>query len=158
MRVSFQKLWNSHPAVHGENHPCKNSNGAPTYQSQCAIKLSIALAAAGVNMRLFHGRKCHQHGHPVHALGAQQLAGWLAHTGVLGRPHKFKRGKNDNKFIFGEATLRGIQKKKGVVFFMNFWGDHNQGDHIDVWDGQKMGHGQFNYFERSQQVWFWEIK
>ena len=55
-------------------------------------------------------------------------------------------------------VLCAISKMKtGIVFFRNSWGRGNQGDHIDLWDGSRVRKGGLDYFERSQEVWFWPI-
>lgn len=48
---------------------------------------------------------------------------------------------------------------------LNFWGTGMQGDHVDVWNGSKQASyishpdplAGDDYFERAQEVWFWEI-
>ena len=47
--------------------------------------------------------------------------------------------------------------RQGIVCFRNFWGSGNNGDHIDLWNGSEVAHGGRDYFERSQEIWFWDI-
>ncbi len=63
-----------------------------------------------------------------------------------------------------QRSSGGIQKayhyflrRTGIVVFRNFWGRTNTGDHIDLWDGSAVAKGNRDYFERSQEIWFWEI-
>jgi len=44
----------------------------------------------------------------------------------------------------------------GIVFFKDFWGRGNQGDHIDVWDGEKMpkDSGANSYFSHAKMYGF----
>ena len=35
--------------------------------------------------------------------------------------------------------------------------DANQGDHIDLLNGHQIAKGALDYFERSEEVWFWEM-
>jgi len=156
-RIQFQQLWKSHPGTQGIELPCKTENGAPTYQNQCAVRMSIALAAAGVNMNHYHKARCHQKGHPVHAVRAQELADWLSLPAQLGHPKKFKKNKMSED-AFGGMMQFEVMGKNGIVFFKNFWGRHNQGDHIDVWKFDQMAYGDNSDFGRSQEVWFWELK
>ena len=45
----------------------------------------------------------------------------------------------------------------GIVAFRNFHGQNNQGDHIDLWNGTAMAHGNNDYFERSEEIWYWAL-
>jgi hypothetical protein len=47
--------------------------------------------------------------------------------------------------------------RSGIVFFQDFWGTGNQGDHIDLWDGTTVRTGARDYFSRSREVWFWQV-
>jgi hypothetical protein len=158
--IQFQQLWDSHPLnlTPPENHPCKKKDGTPAFDNQCAIKMSIALMGASVNLDACNKVKC-WFGHTNHVIRAQELADWLAEAAQLGTPTRYTKGRRDTESIFQQTVLSGIQGKKGTVFCQNFWGTGNQGDHIDVWDGSTMsgGYGNSSYYGRSQQVWFWEI-
>lgn len=156
-RIQFQNLWKAHPGTQGNELPCKLPDGTATYTNQCAVRLSIALAAAGVNMSHYHKARCHQKGHGVHALRAQELADWLAQPSQLGHPKKFKKHRMSED-QFGGMMQFLVMGKKGIVFFKNFWGEHDEGDHIDVWNFDHMGYGDNSDFGRSQEVWFWELK
>jgi hypothetical protein len=76
----------------------------------------------------------------------------------LGSPTKYIKENREQESAFEERVLKDILNKKGIIFCQNFWGRGEQGDHIDVWDGLNMACGQRNYYGRSKQVWFWEIK
>ena len=59
---------------------------------------------------------------------------------------------------------RGRQKsshayldRRGIAMFRNFWGAGNSGDHIDLWNGARIALGDLDFFERSQEIWFWEM-
>lgn len=56
-----------------------------------------------------------------------------------------------------QVTAADYMGRTGLVFFRNFWGEGNQGDHIDLWDGDELRAGAPDYFERSEQVWFWPL-
>lgn len=142
----FARLWESHPAVCGEPYPCRSPDGKPHFENQCAVRMALALERAGVSLRSFRGARC-WHGHGAgHVLRAQELADWLR-----ARPR-----------TFGPVTrLRPARPEdvpgRAIVFFRNFHGTNNQGDHIDVWDGRAMCAGDPSYFGRSEEVWFWGL-
>jgi hypothetical protein len=56
-----------------------------------------------------------------------------------------------------QASHQSYLGRRGIVACINFWGSGNQGDHIDLWDGSVMAHGGRDYFQRSQEIWFWEM-
>ena len=161
--IRFAELWKNHPLnwIPSEAHPCRSPDGTwdKSLDNQCAIKMSIALAGAGVNMAGCSERKCWLKGHKGHVLVAQALADWLAKGSQLGVPSKLVKAKGIEQTAFQQTVIDTINGKKGVVFCRNFWGTNNQGDHIDVWNESVMGGSLVHdYFGRSDQVWFWEIK
>lgn len=147
MPVTFSALWNAYPA---DRNPCRNANGDPSFDNQCAIRLSVCLADGGVNLSSCRAVRCwHGHGRR-HVIRAQQLADWLASP--LG-----KRAVNAIVMRRSKVDSTHYSGISGIVFFRNFWGAGNQGDHIDLWNGKQLQTGELEYFSRSQQVWFWEI-
>lgn len=158
--IQFQQLWDSHPLnqTPSENFPCRKKDGTPAFENQCAIKMSVALAGAGVNMNACNKVKC-WFGHKNHVIRAQELADWLAATQQLGKPSRLQKKKGDTASSFEATVLATITGKKGIIFCQNFWGAGNQGDHIDVWDGQYMTgkNENYNYYGRSMDVWFWRL-
>jgi len=149
MNLDFTKLWNAHPTNKGIKNPC-TTNGVVNFGNQCAIRMGVCLNNAGISTASFRGAKCYPgHGHnSSHILRAEELAKWMVNN-----PAFF--GNVDKKIGTSSADYTG---KKGIVFFLNFWGRGNQGDHIDLWNGSKMCYGDPSYFGRSKAVWFWEIK
>lgn len=143
--MTFQQLWASHPANQGLMEPCTSPGGEPSYENQCAIRMGVALATAGFDLEDFDGARCSRgHGHIPRA---QELADWL-------RQQEDLLGKVE---IRKEVTVAEFTGRQGIVFFRDFWGTGNRGDHIDVWNGSKMSHGEHDYFERAKQVWFWPL-
>ncbi len=159
MNIQFQSLWTSHPLnlTPPEPFPCKNKDGMPAFDNQCAIKMSVALIGATANLDACHKVKC-WYGHTNHVIRAQELADWLAEAAQLGSPTRYTKGRATQP-VFQQTVLSGVQGKNGIVFCQNFWGAGNQGDHIDVWNGTVMSGANANsdYFGRSGQVWFWEL-
>ena len=161
MDIKFAKLWSSHPLNWSppEAHPCRSPDGTwhSSLDNQCAIKLSIALAGAGINMSVCRERKCWLKGHKNHVLVAQKLANWLAQPSRLSKPTKFIK-KGIEQAVFQDNVVNSIKGMNGVVFCQDFWGTNNQGDHIDVWKSSTMSNNQvYDYFGRSKEVWFWRI-
>ncbi|MEE2732961.1 MAG: type VI secretion system amidase effector protein Tae4 [Pseudomonadota bacterium] len=144
MAVAFGTLWANHPANKGMDEPCA-TNGNGNFENQCAIRMGVALANSGVSLAGFRGARC-WFGHKNHVLRAQELANWLANGGGgFGSP-TVHRSANSSSFL-----------NSGIVFFKNFWGVGNQGDHIDLWDGRQMTKGDPVYFDASEEVWFWQL-
>ena len=148
MNLDFKTLWNAHPTNKGNNEPC-STNGVSNFDNQCAIRMGVCLTNAGISTASFSGARCYPgHGHnSVHILRAEELAKWMAmNTTPFGTVEK-KNGVSSTDYA----------DRKGIVFFLNFWGRGSQGDHIDLWDGKKMCYGDPSYFSRAQSVWFWEV-
>lgn len=110
-----------------------------------------------MNLNACHKTKC-WFGHANHVIRAQELADWLSTGVALGAPKKYSRG-NAKQYDFKSLVLNDINGRSGIVFFRNFWGTGNQGDHIDVWNGIFMSGNNMHhdYAGRSEQVWFWSI-
>jgi hypothetical protein len=161
---TFHKLWNNHPNVKGEDPLLDKSQ----YQNQCAINLYAALQRSGMNVKTFNGQLSWQKDKPKYAIRAQELANWLARPGTL-------PGAKIEKFS-GKEVFKKIKEKKGIIFFQNYWGTGNQGDHIDLWNGSRLTdwrtwarihirigeYGLHNLgagsdFQKAASVWFWAL-
>jgi hypothetical protein len=152
--LNFTTVWANHPTTKGENSPCQTADGTPTFENQCAIRLGIALADSGVNLSSFPGVRCWEKGHKNHTLRVEQLVTWLkAQTKVFGKPTVYKGKTPDN----GEKALKELAGKTGIVAWLNFWGNGNQGDHIDLWDGYMIRKGSLDYFSRCGHILFWSV-
>jgi hypothetical protein len=120
-------VWNNHPYP---DSPCDTN----LFRNQCAIRMGVALAACGVNLRSFQGAKCWVNHSPRHILRAQELANWmLTQRTTFGTVKKHRRG----------VTFADFAGKRGIVFIQNGWGPT---DHIDIWDGSRMKGGDPSYF------------
>lgn len=148
MKPDFDKLWKWHPSNLGIAHPC-TTDGEPNFEDQCAIRMGECINNAGISTDSFKGAKCYPgHGHSQsHILRAEELAKWMV----------------DNANIFGKVEIEknmsssSYEDRQGIIFLLNFWGQGNQGDHIDLWNGKKMTQGRPDYFTAAQEVWFWEL-
>ena len=137
--VTWRQIWNAHPAP---DFPCDRAH----FGNQCAIRMSVALAGAGVNLSSFRGARCYPGlGHDGrHILRAQELANWIAgRSSIFGTVSK-RTG----------VTSADYARTPGIVFILNGWGPT---DHIDIWDGSAMKGGSADYFEKGDGVWFWAL-
>lgn len=136
--VTYLQVWNNHPYP---NSPCDTT----LFPNQCAIRMGVALAGAGVSLGTFRGVKCWSKHSPKHILRAQELANWMAtQTTTFGKVQKFTKS----------VTNADFSGKTGLVFIQDGWGPT---DHIDVWNGTELKGGSPGYFARGKQVWFWEL-
>ncbi len=161
VNLGFARLWQNHPAIKdGDIFPCKDTVGNANFGNQCAIMMGTCLLRSG----LLHGydkSMCWYRGHQGHTLRARELADWMRR-----HPERFGRVE-----VRKNVTWGAFKGRTGFVCFHNFWGEGNQGDHIDLWDGTGlvrrlvdaslegagMAHGSLDYFERAEEVWFWPI-
>lgn len=159
--LGFRRLWNNHPTVsEGEVFPCRDADGNPNFSNQCAILMGTCL----LRSELLHGYDkptCWYRGHVGHTLRAREVADWM-------RRHPERFGPVEIRRNVSWGAFRG---RTGFVCFQNFWGEGNQGDHIDLWDGTGilrrendsslegpgLADGALDYFERSEEVWFWPV-
>lgn len=148
----FDKLWENHPAqtVPDDLSPCRDSDGNPNHDNQCVIRLGMALIGAGKDLRNYPGQFCWSPGHGKnHPLRVEEMKNWLS---LLFGPADISVRRQAQ-----QRTHQHYLNKKGIVACINFWGPGHQGDHIDLWNGQKFAHGSPNYFERSEGIWFWKM-
>mgnify|MGYP000858868811 CR=1 FL=1 len=129
--VTFAKLWDGYPA----GHPYVDAKGnTPAgFENQCAIKVSVALHAVGLEMRSFKGGTVFVNGKRA-ATGAEELAAWLKKQPFCGLPSK-------PESIAGGDWQAKIKGRTGIIFFANYWERKTDakgrasGDHIDLWNG-----------------------
>ena len=155
---SFQTIWNNHPNIKGDT-PVLDQK---VYANQCAINLSAALMRSGVPLTGFRGTLSWQKEKPKYPVRAQELANWLKTT-FPRIPTRFEEvsPKNFSEKLFG---------KRGIIFFQNYWGLGNQGDHIDLWNVSRLTHwtswariqlhisgGSWSDYRKAESVWFWGI-
>jgi hypothetical protein len=161
----FATVWSNHPNVKGEEPLLDKA----VYENQCAINLSAALLRSGMSMNSFAGTWSWEKNKPKYAIRAQELASWLAGPGshMPSKTEKFA-----GKEAFGEVEgKKGINGRQGIVFFRDYWGAGAQGDHIDLWNGNRLTDmlswvrlyariGSFGLgtdYRKAQSVWFWAM-
>lgn len=83
---------------------------------------------------------------------------------------------NYNYYFPSKEAFDKIEGKRGIVFFQNYWGPGNQGDHIDLWNGSRLtdwsswvrihsrlgasvlhAFADLSDYTKSQSVWFWPV-
>jgi hypothetical protein len=154
----FHTLWNNHPTIKGDS-PLLD---VATYRNQCAINLSASLIRSGVPLKDFRGALSWQKNKEKYAIRAQELADWLNSRPRF--PCSFEKISSKN---FEES----IKQKVGIIFFKNYWGVGNQGDHIDLWNSSRLTDwkswprirlgiswpGVWTDYHKAEEVWFWRI-
>ena len=155
----FPQLWNNHPNITDEGPLLDKKQ----YPNQCAVNMYATLQKSGVNVKSFYGQLSWQKDKPKYAIRAQELADWLASPAnpVQASVEKYS----------GEEVFDKIRGRTGIIFFQNYWGLGNQGDHIDLWNGVRLTHwtswlriqlhisdGGWSNYRQAETVWFWQIQ
>lgn len=175
--VTFAKLWESYPS----GHPyIDNKTGEPPkgYENQCAIKVSVAIHGAGIEMKSFKSASVTLNNLKT-AVVATQLAEWLKLQPFCGIP---KEAEN----VTGKDWENKIKGRTGIIYFEDYWHRSGEtktatGDHIDLWNGSRLTANATNNLRRigvnsiqwlpwpldsrnfsdlagSKRILFWEIK
>lgn len=146
--VTFAKLWESYPSsppaqdrhkadVLDKDGKVIAKKGDLVYDNQCAIKVSVAIHGAGVEMKSFNGKGVIRFDGKKAALRAEELATWLKTMPFCGLPAAPQN-------ITGKDWKQKIANRTGIVFFRNYWarsgesGATRSGDHIDLWNGSRL--------------------
>jgi hypothetical protein len=170
-RMSFVQMWAGYPSSHPYVDP-KTGDDPPGFDNQCAIKLSVALHATGVDLASFKGAHV-QVAAGRAAIRAEELAAWLKTQHIDGM-----LGPVD---ITGADWQDKIKGKHGIVAFTDYWTRPGEktptGDHIDLWNGKSLtssglagmavsfarftlgmtsGPG-FSDLGKARQITFWEV-
>jgi hypothetical protein len=168
--IRFNKLWENHPTISGQDSPC-STNGKSNFSDQCAIKVGVSLSACGVNTTHIPGvRHCWFHEKSDgHVLAAEELGQGLKRGNIAGIG---KLQKIDPKNF--KSSLSG---KKGIIFFKDYWARNGEtirnksGDHIDLWNGSRLTdwktwariqlniswEGSWSDYKKSKEIWFWAV-
>jgi hypothetical protein len=150
----FDRFWSNHPSnqTPPNNDPC-STDGAPNFPNECCIRFGTMLVASGIKLTKYKGAFCwYGHG-KTHTLRVEEMKLWLNSDAV-----SFVKKADISKRSHGhQKTYQDYQNMRGIVVFRNFWGENNQGDHIDLWNGTRVAHGALDYFERSEEIWFWKM-
>lgn len=175
--VTFARLWGSYPSGHPYVDP-KTGKPPAGFSNQCAIKVSLAIHGAGVEMKSFRGGAIKMNGLTT-AYVAEQLAAWLKLQPFCGLP----KAPED---VTGKDWQGKIAGRTGIIFFANYWKREGEstrptGDHIDLWNKTRLTSNPANFVRRlgissiqwlpglladynfsdlagSTQILFWEVK
>jgi len=153
---TFDTLWANHP-VHETPpniNPCKDKAGNSAFANQCTIRLGVCFTRSGISLETYRGAFCwHGHGQQ-HPLRVEEMARWLnsSDAGFVRHAEISRRDSAGRQKSHADYAGR-----KGLVAFRNFWGRGDQGDHIDLWNGMQIALGDDDYFERSEEIWFWPL-
>jgi hypothetical protein len=137
--IKFVQLW--------DNYVTGNPYNDPTYDNQCAIRLSATLHRVGVEMKSFSQRIV-KPGPGKRSIGrillngkatatrADEMASWLQLQPFCGLPPKPEN-------ITGVDWEKKVRGRTGIIFFGGYWrreGETGQGSggHIDLWNGERM--------------------
>jgi hypothetical protein len=146
-KYKSKKLNDSNEIIFADlkaNYPTGAPCAQNVFKNQCAIKLAVSLQLAGVSLKTFHGACCGQHSHIKHVLRAEEFADWLKKRYLASWPNPSD--------ITGEDWQDKAIGKTGVIFFKDYWlrkGEKSPtGDHIDLWDKDKLVSGGVVGFTR----------
>lgn len=152
----FGELWANHPALQTPAviEPC-STNGVSNHPNQCVIRLGVALTKSAVSLASYKGAFCWSGHGRSHPLRVEQMKAWLDSEEAWFIPNYAEKYKRDAQGR--QKSALNFVGRQGIVAFLNFWGPGNSGDHIDLWDGSSIAHGDNSYFDRSQEIWFWHL-
>ncbi len=167
--VTFNQLWANHPTNTGEQHPC-STLGISNFENQCSIRMGVCLRRSGVPASAIRGAlTCNQakltgHGHDdMHFIRARELAQALRSASIPGVGPVYSLN-NPGDFA------NELDGRKGLIFFNGYWWRSTDtskptGDHIDVWNGWRTSakmlfpwFGWLGGYNKSSNIWFWEVK
>ena len=135
----FAAMWRGYPEGHPSDERWERDiveqgmvlarQGELKYPDQCAIKLSVALHAGGIDMAGYPGACTLINGKRA-ALRAAELAGWLIGQPFCGMPMALR--------VTGVDWKEKIASHTGIIYFANYWRRSGEsaptGDHIDLWN------------------------
>lgn len=143
--LKFKDLWANYPSSPPYVDP-KTGKVPAGYSNQCAIKVSVAIHGAGIEMKSFtpkvigvdakHFGMVTINGKNTATL-ASQLAMWLKLQPFCGLPQKPEN-------ITGTDWETKIKARTGIVYFADYWARNTgekarpTGDHIDLWNGGRL--------------------
>lgn len=166
----FAQLWKNFPKKEDVAATCSNrqKDSNKPFDDYCAIMLSECLNRSSVFVSTFKGNKCWSHGGLKHILLAEDLANGLKTAPPKGFGKMEKIAPGDF-----QTVLKG---RAGVIFFKDYWQRGNEkfenrsGDHIDLWNNDRITGGGMFYrsiiellgfvsdLNKSKEIWFWEVK
>ena len=155
----FETLWDNHPTITEDDFPCSTESGAKNFENQCAIRMGVCLERSGFDLSKFPVAHCWHHEKSLrHILRAEELANALKNFSLSEKIRK--------PIVFeGSEGFSKISGKKGIIFFKDYYGTNNSGDHIDLWNGSRLTKLD-TYFQflmlggwryKKATVWFFQV-
>jgi hypothetical protein len=153
---TFANLWAKHPSLQAEPviNPCSNARGSPHYANQCVIRLGVAMTGAGIDFSSFTGAYCYYGHGRRHPLRVEEFKLWINSDKATFAPYYAEVSKRDSRGR--QRSYHSYLGRQGIVAFLDFWGG-GTGDHIDLWNGERIAQGENYYFTDSRELWFWPI-
>ena len=113
------------------------------------------MVQSGISLASYRGAFCWSKHGRQHPLRVEEMKLWLNSENAQFIDYadisvRDRRGR--------QASFHAYTLKRGIAACLNFWGRGNQGDHIDLWNGTALASGGRDYFQRSQEIWFWEME
>ena len=150
----FAAMWRGYPDGHPSEERWERDiveqgivlarKGELKYPDQCAIKLSVALHAGGIDMAGYPGATTLIDGKRA-ALRAAELAGWLNGQPFCGMPMALR--------VTGVDWKEKIASHTGIIYFANYWRRGGEsaptGDHIDLWNQSTLSPSLQSFFRFS---------
>jgi hypothetical protein len=154
-KTLFDRFWGNHPALQSPavTEPC-STKGKSNFANQCAIRFGVSITSSGISLDSYRGAFCWSGHGRTHPLKVDDMKLWLNSDNASFVPYA-EISKRDKRGL--QKSSHAYSGRRGIVACLNFWGTGNQGDHIDLWDGRTLAHGGLDYFERSEEIWFWEM-
>ncbi|PZN83278.1 MAG: hypothetical protein DM484_04815 [Candidatus Methylumidiphilus alinenensis] len=156
---AFKTLWSNHPNIKGDT-PVLDKK---VYENQCAINMGAAWLRSGMTISGYTGALSWEKDKPKYPIRAQELANWFA-SPYSHLPFKVQK-------FGGKEVFEKISGKTGIIFFHDYWGPGNQGDHIDLWNGSRLTHwiswlqiharigsiGINSDLRKAESIWYWAV-
>jgi hypothetical protein len=156
--MKFELLWDAHPNITLDFFPCA-CNGKIHFENQCAIRMGVALSRVNFKKKNkvacfdFEGERCWFHPESDnHTLRVEELVSYLIDK--LPKRSLTIRQKEDYPLSFDDFGACGI------IAIIDFWGQGDQGDHIDLVDSDGImtdGTHVDDYLSRARKAYHWEI-
>lgn len=121
----------------------------PDWMNTCAVRMSVALIAAGVKIRPGRLRiKAGQFKGEMIEPGQRKLSDFLVNE--IGKPEKYKGGS---------APQNAIAWRRGIISFFSLHGPTDRQGHIDLVSVQDWPEFQCSYscYWSSAEVWSWPL-
>lgn len=119
-------------------------------QNTCAVRLSVALAGAGITIRP---------GNITVLAGSRK--GWRLESGQARLSNYLLRAWGEpERYASGPEARKAIGARRGVVSFYHLYGTTDQQGHIDMIAPDGWGEAACvdDCYWQSAEVWFWPLK